>query len=644
MTSYKRIFDVNFTKTSIRLICIRLFIYIHQSRLQQTTAEQLRQDVIQILSSAKTPKPNLNRQQRETIKKIKNNQEIDIYPYDKGSGFVRITRADALAKIENEIGDTVKLQKDPTKSILCKFQKLLSSINKELKLPYRQYMQIYPSDAVPPRLYGVIKAHKPAKNYPARTIVSTIGSPAYKVSKHLTKVIQPTLVNNTTIKNSTEFVKEAKSWKISPREVQVSFDVVAMYPSIPIKKAIAVIMDKLTADYDSVKTRTQFKLEHIKSLLELCLEHSYFLWNNEIRKLVDSGPIGLSLMVVVAEGFLQSIEEKAFTIARLPVNAACPITHKRYVDDSHDRFSTKRKSKKVLGIINSIEQKVQFTAEYEDENQTLHYLDTATTNNRKGSYDFNVYRKDAITNVQIKPDSCHDEEIKYGVFKGFVHRAKMICSEKHLKDELELLVSMFVENGYKEKPLRNIIKDYQPNPGVVREQKEEKKFVSLPFVSTISKKLKTVFRKAGFTTRFKSGRNLSSILTSRNKQQLPPNSYPGVYRVPCKCKGRYIGHTGKQTQTRGTQHEKAVFKGNYKDSALSEHTNTCQAGIDWENFVTISTEPHYYKRAVREALEIQREEVNDSTNSIINQEAGQYVTTDTWRPILKKIGTPMDKH
>ena len=37
-------------------------------------------------------------------------------------------------------------------------------------------------------------------------------------------------------------------------------------------------------------------------------------------------------------------------------------------------------------------------------------------------------------------------------------------------------------------------------------------------------------------------------------------------------------------------------------------------------------------------------EVNDSTNSIINQEAGQYVTTDTWRPILKKIGTPMDKH
>ena len=124
-------------------------------------------------------------------------------------------------------------------------------------------MQIYPSDAVPPRLYGVIKAHKPAKDYPARTIVSTIGTPAYKVSKHLVKVIQPSLINDTTIKNSAEFVKEAKTWQISPREVQVSFDVVAMYPSIPVKKAIEVMMDILKADYRNLKRRTPFNLKLI---------------------------------------------------------------------------------------------------------------------------------------------------------------------------------------------------------------------------------------------------------------------------------------------------------------------------------------------------------------------------------------------
>ena len=53
-------------------------------------AEQLRQDIINILSSAKPPKPNLDRNQRNVIKRMKENNEIDIYPYDKGSGFVRI--------------------------------------------------------------------------------------------------------------------------------------------------------------------------------------------------------------------------------------------------------------------------------------------------------------------------------------------------------------------------------------------------------------------------------------------------------------------------------------------------------------------------------------------------------------------------
>ena len=39
-----------------------------------------------------------------------------------------------------------------------------------------------------------------------------------------------------------------------------------------------------------------------------------------------------------------------------------------------------------------------------------------------------------------------------------------------------------------------------------------------------------------------------------------------------------------------------------------------------------------------EALEIQREEVCNPENTIINDRAGLYVTTDTWKPFFKKIG------
>ena len=137
---------------------------------------------------------------------------------------------------------------------------------------------------------------------------------------------------------------------------------------------------------------------------------------------------------------------------------------------------------------------------------------------------------------------------------------------------------------------------------------------------------------------FKSGRTLSSILTSRNKPKLPANSYPGVYKATCECQSNYIGHTGKQVSTRGIEHQKAVFEGNWDDSALAKHCQKCELGINWDNYETISTEPYYYRRAIREALEIQREEVCSSTNEIMNDRAGLYVTTDTWKPFFKKIG------
>ena len=44
--------------------------------------------------------------------------------------------------------------------------------------------------------------------------------------------------------------------------------------------------------------RTKLYLKDIYELAELCLSKCYFLWNNEIRILKNSGPIGLSFMVV----------------------------------------------------------------------------------------------------------------------------------------------------------------------------------------------------------------------------------------------------------------------------------------------------------------------------------------------------------
>ena len=84
--------------------------------------------------------------------------------------------------------------------------------------------------------------------------------------------------------------------------------------------------------------------------------------------------------------------------------------------------------------------------------------------------------------------------------------------------------------------------------------------------------------------------------------------------------------------------KKPGFLGHWGESALSEHTKECSKGVNWDNLCTLSTQPSYYRRSIMEALEIQREETCNPTQKIVNDRAGKYVTTDTWKPFLKKLG------
>ena len=281
---------------------------------------------------------------------------------------------------------------------------ILCRLRKERKFTDKEYFQIYPSDPIPWRLYGTIKAHKPEKNYPMRTIVSTIGTPAYRISKYLVQIIQPTLnKNNNKIQNSTSFVHEAKDWKIEPTETQVSYDVVNLYPSVPLDRSIQVIVEFLQDDHAELKKRTKLNLTDIQQLLELCLSECYFLYNNLIWTLENSGPIGLSIMVVLSECYLQRIEHISITQA-LNLNLA-PKTFKRFVDDSHARFNNREQSLQFLDILNSQDPSIQYTIEFENENKQLNFLDITITNTGNNSYDFKIFRKTSITNVQIKPNS-----------------------------------------------------------------------------------------------------------------------------------------------------------------------------------------------------------------------------------------------
>ena len=96
-----------------------------------------------------------------------------------------------------------------------------------------------------------------------------------------------------------------------------------------------------------------------------------------------------------------------------------PKTFCRYVDDSHARFGSRSNAAEFLKVLNSQDPQIQYTIEYENEPKELNVLDVRIKNNSNQSYDFAVYRKSAITNVQIKPHSNICPNTAMGVFRGF---------------------------------------------------------------------------------------------------------------------------------------------------------------------------------------------------------------------------------
>ena len=250
--------------------------------------------IMKIMKNMKI-KDNLSKEQRKALKEIRQiNNNTKVYPFDKGSGFVVLSERDAINKTEEQLGKAKAIDEDPTQKYTSKIQKHLCKFRKEKKFTDKEYFEIYPSDPIPPRLYATVKAQKPEKNYPMRTVVSTIRTPPYEISMYLVKIIQLTLNKSRhKIRNSVEFVGKAKTWKISPTEIQVSYDVVNLYPSVPLDKAIDVIVEYLKNDFNNVRTRTKLTLVDIHQGIDLSVSECYFLYNNLIRKLYNSVPIGL---------------------------------------------------------------------------------------------------------------------------------------------------------------------------------------------------------------------------------------------------------------------------------------------------------------------------------------------------------------
>ena len=155
-----------------------------------------------------------------------------------------------------------------------------------------------------------------------------------------------------------------KTWKIELDEIQASYDVANLYPSIPVDGAMDGIILQSINDYDNLKTTKLVRID-ILQLMELFIIECYFLRDNAIWNFLNFGPIGLS-----------------------------PKKFCRYADDSHTRFGTRT---------NATDLHVRYTIYMKMIRNPI--FSNVKIRNIENYCCFTIYRKPAITYVQIKQHS-----------------------------------------------------------------------------------------------------------------------------------------------------------------------------------------------------------------------------------------------
>ncbi|GJQ67702.1 hypothetical protein Trydic_g16525 [Trypoxylus dichotomus] len=125
-----------------------------------------------------------------------------------------------------------------------------------------------------------------------RPIVSTCGSPSYKLAKYVAKQLAQYSGNTKSfVKNSEHFIDILQQLEITKEDLLVPFDVESLYTNVPKEETLEIIKQQL------IPKGLQ---PDLINLARLCLTSAYFLWNGEFCEQASGVAMGSPLSPVIA--------------------------------------------------------------------------------------------------------------------------------------------------------------------------------------------------------------------------------------------------------------------------------------------------------------------------------------------------------
>ena len=386
----------------------------------------------------------LSKKHLQALRELSTKDVIIIRP-DKGSGAVVLDKEEYLRKMETILADRSKFKE--LEKGTCS-EEIEKRVNRHLELllklrliDERTYRSLKPCGTTTPQLYGLPKTHK--DGLPLRPVLAMANSPYHKLARWLVQILTPLRHrhNRFGLKDTFELVNRLESCNVT-NDLMCSADVQSLFTNVPLRETVDYICTLVEKEDSSL--RISMPVELLKESLLLCTENIDFDFLNTPYRQIDGVAMGSPLGPVLADFFMMKIEEQlASEISGLPL-------YTRYVDDTLIFCRSRQQMNSFIDRLNSAHPNLVVTCEYE-ENNCLPFLDVLISRRDDGSVKRSVYRKSTWTGQYLHFTSFTPLKEKRALVKTLFSRARKICSDDSLGNELQLIKDTLLTNGYPER-------------------------------------------------------------------------------------------------------------------------------------------------------------------------------------------------
>ena len=385
---------------------------------------------------------------RSAAKSLRENPDIVIRRADKSNIFVILNKTDYTKKIDDVLKDGSKFQKitkNPCDQIKSKINKLIDRTVTETGKPVP--LKKIVGDYSPGYIYGNVKTHKEGEKL--RPIISQITTPTYHTAKQLDNIIKVYLPQGKMLKSSAEFVDLIHGKNYSGK--LFSLDVESLFTNVPLHRTINIILEKVY-NHPSIRHPAIPKNVMRELLLTCTTEVPFRNINGDMYVQCDGVSMGSPLGPTFANFFMAEVENRA--LENLTV---APSLYGRYIDDifliceEEELMLLKDEMMLVSGLNFTIEKSVDNKLPF------LNVLVERTGNTVKSS----VFRKPTDVGRCLNALSECPERYKVSVVKGFLFRAKTLCSDRTaFLSEINRSKQILVNNGYSNQMIDTEIKKF----------------------------------------------------------------------------------------------------------------------------------------------------------------------------------------